>query len=145
MFYDIINEATIGNIGEEFRLDLLDRRTKHGNRLKIVKRSGGHNRDGSSVPVNNKWKTYDEIKYSGVVEYESISKHLIPLIIGFAVIYHNELIELYNAFLYGNIKVQNDIRPYIENAWIEYYFEFKDANEGTIRSHANKVYSSRNS
>ena len=139
MIYKVLNEAVIGMIDNEYRIDLSDSYAKHACRIKISKKSGDKFKHGTSVPIHKTLVTYDQIRYADVVKATGDSKHLLPLIAGFAAIYHDDLIKLNEAFLYGDYTTQMKLRPYIEMVWVNYYNQFKDANESIIRDYANKM------
>ena len=137
--YRPFNEITIGDYNNNFRVDILDRRTKHGSRLKVTRKGGKSIKSGTSVPIIPNVKTYDEIINHPSIEKLPESEKAIPVISGFIALYHNDLLLYSNSLASGDIKTQNGLRNKIEDAWDRYIAEFGDANESTIRKYIDKM------
>ena len=139
--YRIFKEITIGNYGDNFRVDITDSMTKHGKRLKITRKGGQTVKPGTSVPIidTNKTLSYDEIRNHAGVEKLPESKNSLPLISGFVTIYHDELLSYSKALTVGDLQTQIKLRDKIEDYWDDFYDKFHNSSENKIRDYANNV------
>ena len=141
----ILNEVTIGNCGDNYRVDITPQRGAHGPRVKIARKSGNSHDKGTSAPVlyDADPAYYKDVRYHKGIETCEDSYYLLPLVVGFATIFRFELIDYLNKFTSGMSNDANIVRESLRYEWKNFYNAFKRASEGQIRDYTNKCVDAR--